>query len=345
MPALYTFCKIRADSVEGGNEYPAPRICCTIVGFGRGISKMRITVTCRLILAAICLCPVPSWAAIEYVGSNVCKTCHPDIWVRFYKNPHFKSIAMGQEPPERTGCEGCHGPGQAHVKAPSKATIVAFSQLPAEKILDNCLTCHSQSITRANIRRSSHTLNGLVCTGCHSIHKSTAPKFLLASRQTDLCYGCHQDVRSQFSMPFKHRVNEGFMQCTDCHNPHGAFMPTWRMAARPRMVEQALANEEPCLKCHPEKRGPFVFEHAPVRVDGCETCHQPHGSTNSRLLRRPVVFTLCLECHNGAGNFGLQGSGEPTQTASHNMADPRFQNCTACHVRIHGSNTDATFLR
>jgi DmsE family decaheme c-type cytochrome len=300
---------------------------------------------CRLILAAGFLCSLPAWAVTEYVGSNVCKTCHPDIWARFYKNPHFKSIASGKEPAERTGCEGCHGPGQAHVKSPSKATIVAFSQLSNEKILDNCLTCHSQTISRANIRRSSHTLNGLACTSCHSIHKSPVPKFLLASKQTDLCYGCHQDVRSQFSMPFKHRVNEGFMQCTDCHNPHGAFMPTWRTAARPRMVEQALANEEPCLKCHPEKRGPFVFEHAPARVDGCEACHQPHGSTNSRLLRRPVVFTLCLECHNGTGNFGLQSVGILTQSASHNMADPRFQNCTACHVRIHGSNTDATFLR
>jgi ferredoxin len=27
------------------------------------------------------------------------------------------------------------------------------------------------------------------------------------------------------------------------------------------------------------------------------------------------------------------------------MADPRFRNCTTCHVRIHGSNSDRTFLR
>lgn len=284
-------------------------------------------------------------AAPTYVGSTVCKGCHPDIWVRFYKNAHFKSIAIGQEPPARTGCEGCHGPGSDHVKAPSKTTIVAFSGLSPEKTLDACLACHSQSITRANIRRSQHTLNGLACTSCHSIHKSPVPKFLLAKAQTELCYGCHQDVRAQFSMPFKHRVSEGFMSCTDCHNPHGAFQPTWRMAARPRLVEQATANEEPCLKCHSEKRGPFAFEHDGVRVDGCETCHQPHGSPNSRLLRRPVVFTLCLECHNGAGNFGRFGAGITMQSGSHNMADPRYQNCTACHVRIHGSNADPLFLR
>jgi len=281
-----------------------------------------------------------------YVGGGVCKTCHPDVTSAFYKNPHNKSVASGKEPVDRTGCEGCHGPGKAHVEAKGgKATILAFSQLQPKEILDNCLRCHSETLSRANIRRSSHTLNEVVCTSCHSIHKSPVPKFLLAKRQTDLCYGCHAEVRAQFSMPFKHRVNEGFMACTDCHNPHGAFAPTWRMASRPRMLDQALSNEEPCLKCHSEKRGPFVYEHEPACVDGCETCHYPHGSTNSRLLRRPVVFTLCLECHNGANSFGRQNTGVRVQTSSHNMADPRYQNCTTCHVRIHGSNSDPVFLR
>jgi len=58
-----------------------------------------------------------------------------------------------------------------------------------------------------------------------------------------------------------------------------------------------------------------------------------------------VTFTLCLECHNGAGTFGRQADGILTQSPSHNMADPKYQNCTTCHVRIHGSNADARFLR
>ena len=280
-----------------------------------------------------------------YVGSNVCKSCHPDVWSTFYKNPHYKSL-VADKPPADAGCESCHGPGQAHVEARGgKATIVAFSELKPKPILDNCLRCHAETLSRANIRRSTHTLNDVVCTSCHSIHKSPVPKFLLAKRQADLCYGCHNEIRAQFSMPFKHRVNEGFMTCTDCHNPHGSFAATWRMSDRPRLVDTAAANEEPCLKCHAEKRGPFLYEHEPVRVEGCETCHYPHGSTNSRLLRRPVVFTLCLECHNGADSFGRQNSGVLTLTGTHNLALPRYQNCTTCHVRVHGSNSDPTFLR
>jgi DmsE family decaheme c-type cytochrome len=287
-----------------------------------------------------------STAAGGYLGSNVCKTCHPDVWLKFYKNAHYKSLAAGDLPAERTGCEGCHGPGEAHVKAGGgKASIAAFSLMQPRQVLDRCLACHGKDLSRANIRRSAHTQADVACTSCHSIHKSPVPKFLLAKRQRELCYSCHPSVRAQFSMPVKHRVNEGFMECTDCHNPHGTPAPTWRMAARPRMVSQASANEEPCLKCHADKRGPFVFEHPAVRVDGCETCHFPHGSMNARLLRRPVVFTLCLECHNGAGNFGRQGDGIFRLSSSHNMADPRYQNCTTCHARIHGSNADVMFLR
>jgi DmsE family decaheme c-type cytochrome len=283
----------------------------------------------------------------KFLGSNVCKTCHADIWSNFYKNPHFISVASGKEPPDRTGCEGCHGPGEAHVAAGggSKTIPRAFSLMAPAQILDTCLTCHAKDFTKANIRRSEHTMTNVVCTNCHSIHHSPTPKFLLAKKQNELCYTCHATVRAQFSMPSRHRVDEGFMQCSDCHNPHGAFLPTWRMGQRPAMVKQVMNTEEPCLKCHFEKRGPFVFEHAPVRIEGCEICHYPHGSTNPKLLRRPVVFTVCLECHNGAGTFGTRNNGEPLQTSRHNMLDPKFQKCTTCHTMIHGSNADQFFLR
>ena len=288
----------------------------------------------------------PPAPASGYVGSNACRTCHADVWLNFFKNPHYRSIASGKEPPERTGCEGCHGPAKAHVEARGGKTTIphAFSLMQSKEILEDCLGCHARDFNRVNIRRSEHTRNDVACTSCHSIHHSTTPKFLLAKQQRELCYGCHATIRAQFEMPSKHRVNEGFMQCSDCHNPHGAFAPTWSMGQRPRMVEQSVTNDPPCIKCHADKRGPFVYEHAPVRVEGCETCHNPHGSMNAKLLRRPVVFTLCLECHNGSGS-GIRNQGVPLQTSRHNVLDPKFQKCTACHVRIHGSNADEYFKR
>lgn len=284
-------------------------------------------------------------AAPQYTGSAACQKCHTDVVRDFPRNPHYKGVAAGK-PDDQAGCESCHGPGSEHLAKPAKTNIRAFSQLDAKPFADACLACHANTIDRAQIRRSSHTLAQVACGSCHSVHKAASPQRLLArAQQKDLCFTCHANVRAQFSLPFKHRVNEGFMTCSDCHNPHGAPAPAWRMGARPRMVDAKLGNEEPCLKCHTDKRGPFAYEHAAVRVDGCEACHQPHGSMNARMLKRPAVVTLCQECHTGGGDFGRQGDGIKLTPLNHNIADPRYRNCTTCHVRIHGSNADARFRR
>ena len=195
-----------------------------------------------------------------------------------------------------------------------------------------------KSAARSTPKTTSHVTVVIRFTDL-SVRKLSSPR-----RQANLCYDCHAPVRAQFNMPSKHRVNEGVIPCTDCHNPHGAPARTWRMSARPRMVDQALANEEPCLKCHIDKRGPFLFEHAAVRIDGCESCHFPHGSTNARLLGGRFCLRSVWSAIPVAG-FGRTGQGIPTQSPSHNMADPRYRNCTTCHVRIHGSNADPQFLR
>jgi DmsE family decaheme c-type cytochrome len=116
------------------------------------------------------------------------------------------------------------------------------------------------------------------------------------------------------------------MKCTDCHSPHGTNNPS--------MLRKA--NWETCVGCHTEKRGPFVYEHASVRVEGCVACHSPHGEVNQHLLVRRESRLLCLQCHVDPfaanvphGRFGFQTSGE----------------CTRCHVTIHGSNFSEFFLQ
>ncbi|MCD6031482.1 MAG: hypothetical protein K0S78_3656, partial [Thermomicrobiales bacterium] len=275
-------------------------------------------------------------AASDFVGSNACRTCHADVFLNFYKNPHFKSLASGKEPPERTGCESCHGPGKAHVEARGGKTTIpnAFSLMAPKAVLEKCLDCHGKDLNRVNIRRSEHTQHDVACSSCHSIHRAATPKFLLAKQQREVCYTCHATVRAQFQMPFKHRVNEGFMECSDCHNPHGSFAPTWRMGDRPRMVDQAGANETACVKCHSDKRGPFVYEHAPVRVEGT-TC----SIRNSRSARRatcgstaptrtriskgdPMLTRICFAL-TLAGAAAAQQTVAPTDAA---VGSPRGDN-------------------
>src|SRR5882724_4526829 len=103
-----------------------------------------------------------------FVGSQVCRTCHPDVTSTFFKNPHNKSLLNASLPPSAQGCESCHGPGQKHIEnRGGKATIQAFSLMQPKQVLDSCLTCHSQTLSRSNIQRSNHTTADVVCTSCH----------------------------------------------------------------------------------------------------------------------------------------------------------------------------------
>lgn len=282
----------------------------------------------------------------QFVGSQVCQLCHQQVWSGFTGNPHFQSVALENQPAERTGCEGCHGPGRAHAMTADKSRIVRFPDLAPSAAQERCLACHGEDFGKLHIRRSAHLTAEVGCLSCHSIHASHPDGTLLADRERDVCYGCHLDVRARFDMPFKHRVNEGAIDCTDCHNPHGSPAATWGSPHRPRMVSRSLGSDLPCVKCHPDKRGPFVHEHAPVVVEGCASCHNPHGSVNARLLNRPAAFTLCMECHSDIAGFGVRGEGIPGPADwFHDLADPSIRECVLCHSRIHGSNADPLFRR
>ena len=129
------------------------------------------------------------------------------------------------------------------------------------------------------------------------------------------------------------------MSCVDCHNPHGG--------SRLKQLKAVNGNEPGCLKCHGDKRGPFAFEHAPVKLEGCAACHEPHGSANPRMLTRHEERFVCLECH---ANLGASGSlatktsgGVPP--AFHDLRSARFNKCSTCHVKVHGSQSSRALLR
>jgi DmsE family decaheme c-type cytochrome len=151
------------------------------------------------------------------------------------------------------------------------------------------------------------------------------------------CASCHTNVWAQFQRPNHHKLPEGAMSCVDCHNPHGSI--------RPAMAQTFAANEPGCLNCHGDKRGPFTFEHGPVRFEGCAACHEPHGSANPRMLARPEVRLLCLECHANLPSVNTTGTIGVVPPAFHDLRSPRYQNCTVCHQKVHGSYVDRNLLR
>jgi DmsE family decaheme c-type cytochrome len=268
----------------------------------------------------------------QYVGSEVCKTCHEDIYDNWEKTPHWKTMLDTNGGPSHQGCESCHGPGSAHVAGGGDITkIFRFETASTKEINDRCLGCHAGGPEHMNAINSIHTKNDVSCISCHSPHHAVTREFLLVKAQPELCYGCHLSKKAEFAMPFHHRVNEGLIQCSDCHNVHGTVGP--------KQVRTSSTQDAICFKCHTDKQGPFVYEHAAVKIDGCQSCHQVHGGPNAHMLRLSNINLLCLQCHT-TSTF----SAAPGAPSFHNQAT-FFQACTLCHIAIHGSNFSSTFFK
>jgi DmsE family decaheme c-type cytochrome len=275
------------------------------------------------------------------VGSQTCQMCHEDIFNAFQKNPHQAVETNKKRGWDGKACESCHGPGSKHAESMNAADITNPAKLKPADADRRCLTCHLNQPTHVGRISGAHAKNQVSCVACHSIHKN-GPNGLVARKPADVnkqCAGCHTDIWASFQKPFKHRLPEGAMSCVDCHNPHGTFLA--------RSLQTANANEPGCLKCHGDKRGPFTFEHAPVKMEGCVECHQPHGSSNPRMLTRHEVRFVCLECHSNlpAPAVPLGGTLGTTPPALHDLRSPRFQNCTICHQKVHGSYVDRNFFK
>lgn len=284
-----------------------------------------------------------------YVGTDTCAACHEDVYQRFESSPHAK-IGTVRDKWQGMSCEACHGPGEKHAETNSPADIFNPSKVKSSKASDTCLNCHRKAPLMARWPSSEHSKNQVSCAACHKVHQGPdrlVPRTAEAVNRS--CASCHTAVVAQFARPYRHPVPEGVMSCNDCHNPHGTLNPR-------RNIRLVAANEPSCLRCHTNLRGPFVFEHPPVKLEGCTTCHMPHGSVNPLLLTRSRVYTLCMDCHTtatiplrpdktapqGATTVGVLGGIPP---AFHNVNNPTFQNCTVCHIKVHGSNIDPTLQR
>jgi DmsE family decaheme c-type cytochrome len=284
----------------------------------------------------------PSWGVAQtlppgYAGSTVCGACHEDISNAFAKSPHHVVDTGTKKGWDGRACESCHGPGQKHAEAADPTLIRNPANLAAAATDKICLTCHLNQPTQIGHLESSHAKNQIACTACHKVHSTDQPLVVRRADTTNkLCASCHLNEWAQFQRPFHHRLPEEAMSCVDCHNPHGSI--------RPPMLQSFAANEPGCFKCHGDKRGPFTFEHAPVRFEGCQACHEPHGSANPRMLIRAEVRFVCLECHANLPNSPVKVMGV-VPPSFHDLRSPVFQNCTVCHQKIHGSHVDRNLLK
>jgi DmsE family decaheme c-type cytochrome len=270
----------------------------------------------------------------EYAGSGSCIDCHKTEVAQFAATNKGKLfLEHPRNSLERLGCESCHGPSKQHVESggEERGALIAFAgkhPSPVEARNAACLSCHEKT-ARMLWQGSPHESRNVACSDCHTVMHAESERSLL-KKPTVLatCTTCHTERRSQ-QLRFSHMpLGQGKMECTSCHNPHGSTAPKLLVAS---------STNETCFTCHADKRGPFLWQHAPV-TENCSNCHDPHGSNHEKMLKvsRP---RLCQQCH--------QGTGHPIVPRNPSVAgDFPFlfnRQCSNCHFNIHGSNHPAGF--
>ena len=268
----------------------------------------------------------------------ICANCHEGQHASIAMTAHGnKNDANGSM------CQACHGDASKHLQDPTANPMpkkFGKAALAGEKDAV-CMNCHAGNRHLAFWESGKHAKNEVACVDCHNVHGKTtklavAP-FTTTSRpiQADVCGNCHKQVRNATMKPSHHPIMEGKIQCSDCHNPHGAITPV--------MLKHESVNQQ-CLSCHADKRGPFVFGHPPVE-ENCLSCHTPHGSVHGKLLNEKAPG-ICQDCHvtgrhptnfYGANQMFLKPDGTPNATASINTRAIE-RGCLNCHNSIHGSN-------
>jgi DmsE family decaheme c-type cytochrome len=251
-----------------------------------------------------------------------CRGCHEEKLTLMDKTYH-----AGLE----KGCYACHTGAEDHLKGQMDGKGTAgpsLGKLKAKEANAVCLSCH-ETEHNPTWMGSAHQRRGIKCTDCHGVHSFKSERNQLkAATDPETCYGCHQNIRAQTLRTSHHPIREGLMTCASCHNPHDG--------SKPKMVKAEWTTEL-CLQCHTEKRGPFFWEHAPVR-ENCSHCHTPHGSNHDKLLVSQQPW-LCQRCHlntrhPGTYYSGINAAGE-LLTASNRAVEHA---CKNCHQNVHGGN-------
>lgn len=267
--------------------------------------------------------------AQQTVIGRDCRQCHSQEVESFPLNLHGKSAKFLKD--ERAAdCAVCHRNGEKHAETSSRTRMgeapESPDKMPSGAANASCLQCHSGDRHVFNWQGGGHDRKDMSCMSCHSVHHAKSPERLLANYTVEeTCLRCHKEQRKALFQRSSHlfRTEQRNMKvgCSSCHNPHGG-------EGRKMLVNHTVNNV--CYTCHAEKRGPFLWDHPPVR-ENCMNCHSPHGSNNPKLLTARASLS-CQQCHIHMLPRHSTTAGKPLDIWSINRG------CINCHSQVHGSN-------
>ncbi len=268
---------------------------------------------------------ISAGAASESVEMNSnCLECHSDYGDNLQRTVHkFNPTASANLP--QVLCTSCHGDGSKHLEEPSAENIINPAKASIFDLVKTCSGCHASEHVKEFSQTNVHFRQNVGCLNCHSIHQPKAERLLRMS-PVSLCLSCHAEIKQKLAGPSRHPVKDKLVSCIDCH----------QISLQPGQSFSLSRADQTCFNCHAEFQGPFIYEHDAaneysLEKGSCLSCHDPHGSSNPRLLLQPVK-QLCLQCHT-----------VPKHRTAHNGIYAN-RSCSECHTDVHGSYTDERFF-
>lgn len=179
------------------------------------------------------------------------------------------------------GCETCHGPGSAHVKASKikkASTIVSPGKLSTERASVICGQCHSRPQGNLKNDQPVNKDNRMMLPGTsrndYLVNYTTRED---ASKKDYWPDGIHSKSHHQQYTDFikskKYRNGNHLLRCSDCHDPHGMTGIKHQMRAEIRDEKNSL-----CTACH--KANADIKKHMEAKTGvaemgkiSCVDCH------------------------------------------------------------------------
>lgn len=248
-----------------------------------------------------------------------CEKCHQ----KYYASGGGHKISKGLQ------CFDCHKPhekaentklfqycGRCHLMS-GENFAYTHASLPFESV-NQCLVCHNMhsenktSSPKGILYGTQHypIKNG----GCGVCHKAENGKVALRYEGSRNCIRCHGNTVGMSNEAETEKIHAPIRQddCIACHSPH-LKTNDYMLLGEPDKI---------CEWCHGAITRMGDFRHRALDSEkGCRTCHVPHFSDATPLLKKRQP-DLCLECHPGK----MPDKNDPL--AHGIMKEGR---CSACH--------------
>lgn len=221
-------------------------------------------------------------ASCHYTGYTLTKTPEGEYIAGAVNDPNGEADIDGDGIPNELniGCENCHGPGSAHVKAPKvkkASTIVSPGKLSTERASVICGQCHSRPQGNLNNDQPVNKENKMMLPGTsrndyltnYTTREDAAKKDYWAD---EMHSKSHHQQYTDFIKSKKYRNGSQLLKCADCHDPHGT-------ATMKHQAKAEVKNGDLCISCHKDK--------SDIKVHTAAKVGMPHE-----------IKINCIDCHN-----------------------------------------------